>query len=356
MKTQLTQLLTIDYPIIQAPMLGVTSPGMVAAVNQSGGFGSLPVGLQTAETTRTLIQKTNQLTHKPFAVNLMVHAKPAWNEERVEAMRQFLQPYYQQFGVESPQFSASPFPDYREQINVLMEENIKMVSFTFGIPDPGIMETLKQNGVLLMGTATCVREAVLLEEAGADIVVAQGIEAGGHRGTFEPEKALPQIGTMALIPQIVDQVKIPVVAAGGIMDGRGIIAALALGAAGVQMGSVFLRSDESIAPEVSKKAIGQSTDEHTGIIKAFTGRPARGIYNELATRLGSAQVALPDYPLQIALTNPIRVAAAQANRQEYMTIWAGQGASMAPAKPTGEIMRELIEQTTAWLGKLTELR
>ncbi|NML39340.1 nitronate monooxygenase [Chitinophaga sp. G-6-1-13] len=342
-KNRLTSLLGIEYPFIQAPMLGITTPAMVAAMSNSGGLGSLPVGGLPPERVAALIAEVKALTSRPFAVNLFTYDIPAVDQpEQFEQMQQFLQQLYKANGLAVPAvaFDAVKTYSYREQLPALLAANVSLVSFTFGIPDESSIALLKEKGCLLLGTATSVEEAVALEKAGCDAVVAQGIEAGGHRGSFLPGP-LPQVGTVALVPQIADRITLPVIAAGGIADGRSAAAAFCLGASGVQCGSVLLRSPESAATPHHKDKVAAVTDTGTRITRAFSGRWARGIENALMDGIDASGLPLNVYPVQDALTQAVRKVAKELDDPAFIVMYAGQAAQMAKALPAAEIMEAL---------------
>lgn len=250
--------------------------------------------------------------------------------------------------------AITPAPDLQEQLAVAQQEQVNIISFTFGSPAPAVIQQLKQNGALVIGTATNVREAIQLQEYGYDAVVAQGSEAGGHRGTFLGSFESSLIGTMALVPQIVDHVDIPVIAAGGIMDGRGLAAALMLGACGVQMGTAFLTCPEAGSHAKHKEAILQSTEEDTVITKVFSGRYARGIRNRFVKEMEGHRVELPDYPIQQSLTQPLRKKAAELGRPELMSLWCGQGARLSQIKPAAELVQQIVQQAQHILSSSEE--
>ncbi|MEN7551545.1 nitronate monooxygenase [Rapidithrix thailandica] len=342
---QLTQQLAVRYPIIQAPMLGITTPEMVAAVSNAGGLGSLPIGGLAPEKARQLIRKTKSLTGKPFAVNLFAHTLPTevdWDS--VEKMQHFLEELCAKYGVTFSRFSEEDFTfyTYQDQLEVLQEEEVGIVSFTFGLLDSLSIALLHKRDVKLIGTATCVEEAILLEESGVDMISAQGIEAGGHRGSFTSNHPLPMIGSMTLIPQVVQSVKVPVVAAGGISDGMGIKAAFSLGAQGVQVGSLFLRSHESAANEAYKESILHSKDTDTALTRSFSGRWARGVVNQFMKSVEASGLSIPPYPVQNSLTAAIRASAKKQGKKDFLSLWGGQAASKAPAKSSREIFDELL--------------
>ncbi|MFX1708397.1 nitronate monooxygenase [Chitinophaga sp. CC14] len=352
-KNELTRMLGIIYPLIQAPMLGITTPAMVAAVSNSGGMGSLPVGGLPPEKITALIREVKGLTQQPFAVNLFVY-EPAEHYDRktFEDMQEFLQFLYgaNRLAAAPVNFDEVPFYSWRDQLPVILAAGIKYVSFTFGMPDEAGFRLLKEHHVLLMGTATSVEEATVLASAGTDVVIAQGIEAGGHRGAFLPGK-LPQVGTLALVPQIVDRVHVPVIAAGGIMDGRGVAAAKMLGAAGVQLGSLFLRAHESLATPAHKAALADITDTDTLLTRALSGRWARGVRNTLITEIEASGLPISEYPYQDALTQPIRKAARELDNPAFVNMWAGQAAGKARAWSTADIFAELVRETALLFNK-----
>jgi nitronate monooxygenase len=341
----LTKTLGIKYPIVQAPMLGITTPEMVAAICNSGALGSLPVGGLPADKTAALIRQTKALTGKPFAVNLFAHDIPETADIKViEAMQQLLQKFTNEHNIpfQPTSFFDLHFHDYKEQIQVLLDENISIVSFTFGLLDDQIVRALKQKNVLLIGTATSVEEARLLDKSGADIITAQGIEAGGHRGSFLTTNDLPMIGSMSLIPQIVAAVNKPVLAAGGIYNGATIKAALALGAQGVQIGSAFIGCTESAATDAHKTLLENSKDTDTVLTNAYTGRWARGLSNAFTKAMQQHATEVPPYPIQMGLLASLRNRITTGNNI-FMPVWAGQSAAAGfSRKDAATILRDMI--------------
>lgn len=345
----ITASLNIKYPIIQAPMLGITTPDMVSAIADEGGLGSLPVGGLSPETSQQLIRKVKAKTQVPFAVNLFTHDIPAIDLNETDAMQDFLEGLSEKYylGYERQDVATFKFHAYKEQIDLLVQEQIPIVSFTFGIPDETSMARLKANGTILIGTATSVKEAVLLEQCGVDMITAQGIEAGGHRGTFLEEGPLPQVGTLSLVAQICKAVQIPVIAAGGIYDGSTINAAAALGAAGVQIGSAFLASDESLAIPAFKQALQHISETDTLLTRSFSGRWARGIRNQFMEAVEVAGIRIPVYPVQNSLTTSLRAYAQKKDNINFTNLWAGQSAGKAKQAPAAEIFRDLVRQMEA---------
>ncbi|MBS1605141.1 MAG: nitronate monooxygenase [Bacteroidetes bacterium] len=340
----ISSLLRIQYPVIQGPMLGVTSPEMVAAVSNSGGLGSLPIGGLSPDVAGQLIRKTKSLTSSPGAVNLFAHAIPERIDEAgLQRMQDYLESYARQRSLPFSRRTAGEFRfySYREQIDTLLEEDVRIVSFTFGVPAPDVISRLKDRGVILIGTATSVAEAVALADAGVDAVVAQGYEAGGHRGSFlEPD--LPQVGLFALLPQIADAVAVPVIAAGGIVDGRTIRAAFQLGASGVQPGTLFVPSTESLASEGYKDAVIAARDTDTQLTQAFTGRWARGIRNDFMRTTEASGVGTAEYNVHNSLTAGLRAHGRTNDVPDVVSLWAGQHAGKARKGGAAEIFRNLV--------------
>lgn len=344
---ELTDIFKTSYPLVQAPMLGITTPEMVAAAANCGMLGSLPVGGLSPQKTAEAIRKTKTLTDKPFAVNLFVYEipeVPAVSEE--SAMRQWLQMLAAEQGLDYADKPVAGFVQYsyREQIPVLIEEGIRLVSFTFGTMDDDALATCRQHGMVLMGTATSVAEAVCLNGQDIDVIVAQGIEAGGHRGSFLDPQQLPAVGSFSLVPQIVDQVDCPVIAAGGIWDGRTARAAMMLGAKGIQVGSALLAAYESLAVPAYKAVLKQAADTDSRLTRAFSGRWARGLSNEFMERTDEAGLSIPEYPYQNSLTGAFRAAAQQQGNAGMFHMWAGQSAGRAEALSTAEILQRIVHE------------
>ena len=285
---RLTELLHIAYPFIQAPMLVVTTPQMTAAVSEAGGLGSLPLGYSTAQAARERIRTVKALTQKPFAVNCFAYDPPAAGGQASETLRAYFNRYGLPFG---PLPEGDPYPFYTGLLDVILEEAVPAVSFHFGLPAPAVVDRLHARGVVLLATATSVAEARQAEERGLDIVVAQGIEAGGNRGSFSHER-LPEVGLVSLLPQVVGAVGLPVVAAGGLMQPKSMAAAFVLGAQGVQLGSFFLRAAESGATASWKAAVQEATDTSTVLTRAWSGRYGRGPHPR------SAIAAIPYQPIE----------------------------------------------------------
>ncbi|MEH6986592.1 MULTISPECIES: NAD(P)H-dependent flavin oxidoreductase [Bacillales] len=351
-RNSITAMLDIKYPIFQAPMAGgMTTPQLISEVSNCGGLGNMGAGYMSPDEIREDIKQIRKLTDRPFGVNLFVpDLDVSVNSDDISSMGNVLERYSSELGMEVK--STLPKKDYaalyKKQLDVLMGERVPVCSFTFGIPDSAFISELKKQGTMIIGTATNVNEAVEWEEAGADIIVVQGFEAGGHRGTFHREES-GMIGSMALIPQAADAVSCPVAAAGGIMDARGMAAAMILGAAGVQLGTAFLTCRESGAHSLYKHALLNAREDQTAVTKAFSGKPARGIRNRFMEEMKGVQ-PLP-YPLQNDMTAPIRKHAAKLERPEFMSLWAGQGVGMAKEVTVKELMTRLVKGTEALLDK-----
>jgi nitronate monooxygenase len=306
----------------------------------------------TSDQIRKAIREIRSITDKPFAVNLFIPELSRKNEQNIEEINRLMDGYRMELGI-----PPSPEPDlYHEplekQMEVILEEKVPVLSFTFGVLTPEWIDTLKRQGTKLIGTATTVAEGAHLETEGIDIVVGQGSEAGGHRSSFLGHHDQGLVGTMALIPQLADRLHVPVIASGGIMDGRGITAALALGACGVQMGSAFLTCTESTAHPLHKQALRQSIEESTVISCSFSGKPARGIRNRFIVEMKKHEELFPPYPVQNALTRDIRDAAGKQNKIEFMSFWGGQASRLCMEKPAGELVTELVRQTEQVLDRI----
>lgn len=344
-----TKTLGIRYPIIQAGMAGSTTPELVATVSNSGGLGTIGAGYFTTEKLDQEITLVEELTDLPFAVNLFVPSDKLYLPEKVEKMNAWLRPYRRALNLEEPTVNISEEAQFNAAIDLLIEKQIAIVSFTFGIPDYKAIDKLKANGVTLIGTATSVEEAIANEQAGMDLIIAQGSEAGGHRGSFTyvTGSQVPLVGTMSLVPQVVDAVDIPVIAAGGIMDARGLIASMVLGAKGAQLGTAFLTTEESGASTLYKSAIQDSKETDTVVTKVFSGKPARGIDNDFIHNMNRYDDDIPDYPIQNQLTNSIRKASAKNGDTKWTHLWSGQSPRLAQSISAATLMQQIINQTKA---------
>ncbi|MBC8338367.1 MAG: nitronate monooxygenase [Alphaproteobacteria bacterium] len=350
---KLTDLLGIRYPIIQAPMAGSTTPELAAAVTNAGGLGSLGCAFLNGEQFAEQCAAMRQTTNGAYNVNFFTHDEPGSDETRGEAMRGALQPYYEEMGLgEVPDAKPSSPSFGREQLDAVLAASPPIVSFHFGVPDAAMMRAVKDSGAIVLSSATTVEEAKQLEAAGVDAVIAQGFEAGGHRGTFAATYEAGCVGTLALVPQIVDAVDVPVIASGGIADGRGIAAALALGAQGVQLGTAFLTCPESAAHEVYRRALVAGRDDATRITSAFSGRPARGLDNRYIRDMAGREDMFPDFPINNTLTGPLRKASAEAGREDFMSLWSGQAAALSKSLPAAELVETLVAETEEVLSHM----
>lgn len=344
---ELTALLGTELPIIGAPMAGVTTPELVAAVSEAGGLGSLACGALEPAQIESAIRQVRALTGKPFAVNLFVTPQPQPDEAELAAAIAALTPLCAELGLPAPELPARAAPDFDEQFAAVEAARVPVVSFTFGGLREPYADALREQGAILIGSANTTREVKVLRTAGCHAVVAQGHEAGGHRAFFESPAEGAQVGLFALLPQAARVAAMPVVAAGAVMDGRAMAAALLLGAAGVQLGTVLLRAPESGAAPAWKEALRWADDASTRITTAISGRPARGIVNRLMTELEAAPA--PAYPQQNALTTPLRRAAAVAGRADLLALWAGQGVAAASAAPAGQTVRRIWNEFATFL-------
>jgi nitronate monooxygenase len=330
----------LKFPVVQAPMAGsgINTAELVIASSRAGVLGSIAAAYCTPEQVRRNVAAVRGATDRSFAVNLFAPTADPEQPGETAAMLEFLSAWHARFGLAPPQIPERTSEPFEATIELLLELRPPVVSFTFGLLPPNVMQELKSRDIFVIGTATTVHEAVLLASAGIDAIVAQGAEAGGHRGSFAATRGAGTVGLMALVPQIVDAVRLPVIASGGIMDGRGIAAALALGATAVQMGTAFLVTRESGAPDCYKKRILTSTDESTVLTSAFSGRVARGIKNRFIENMNRAEIAPLPYPWQNALTRGLRKAGAAAGDSEVLSLWAGQGSALASEQSVQELV------------------
>jgi len=351
--TDLTKRLGLRHPIIQAPLAGGgDTPRLVAAVSEAGGIGFIGAAYLTPQQIVETAHAVRKLTSQPFGVNLFAPVRPAEGTPDVRRALERVSGYYAELGLAPPVPPSLPSDTFPAQLEAAVDTGAASFSFTFGLIPAEAVAAVKSRGMFLAGTATTVEEAVALQNAGVDAVVAQGSEAGGHRGTFAGDFESSMVGTMALVPQIVDAVRVPVIASGGIMDGRGIAAALALGASAVQMGTAFLTTEEAGVAECYKQAILAAREHQTRLTRAFSGRPARGIVNSFMEQVGRDPDAILPFPLQNVLTRPLRTAAAKAGRSEFLSLWAGQGLRMARRQTAAELVARLVSETDDAIARL----
>ena len=349
---RLLDLFEVEHPILQAPMAGVTSPQMAIATSEAGGLGSIAAAMLTLEGTRQEIQMVKQGTGRPFNINFFVNKPPAVDAARDARWRQRLAPYYDELGLPPDAKGASRAAFDASFCDLLLEFRPKVASFHFGLPDRALMKRLQAAKILVISSATTAEEARWLEGEGADAVIAQGAEAGGHRGMFQVDDIARQAGTMALVPQVVDAVKVPVIAAGGIGDGRGSAAALALGAAGAQIGTAFMLTPEAKTTPLHRAALKQANDNSTTLTNVFTGRPARGIVNRIIREIGPMSADAPAFPLAAEATQPMRGPAEAKGSTDFTPLWSGQAPTLAREMPAGELVAAMVRETDAALNRM----
>jgi len=339
--------LNIKYPVIQAPMFGASTPQMLAAAARAGGLGSLAVADLSAEKAVELIRETKKLTDQPFAVNLFAHNIPDATEalkEKYIKTKQFIEQlaYENHLSVQLPDFNSLKVNGYHELVEAVIEEGCKILSFTFGNLDDKSIQKLKENDVTLIGTCTSVEEALILEKSGIDMICVQGIEAGGHRGSFNADN-IPEIGGMSLFSEVYDRVKVPLIYAGGIYNGRTLRAAKELGAQGFQVGSMLLASQESGLQSFEKERLRNVTEKDIMLTRSFSGRFARGVRNKFIETLEQSDYILP-YPYQNKLTNELRRVSKTMDNTDFVGIWTGQSIHHYSEASTEEILTNLINE------------
>jgi len=351
---RILKLFGIELPIIQAPMATCVFSEMVVAVSEAGGLGSLPCALLSLEQIRSELGAIRRQTSLPINVNFSCHTPPRADANREKVWRQRLQRYYVEFGLEQnmPVPSANPAPFGDEMCDLVVEFHPEVVSFHFGLPEQKMVRRVRHTGAKIVSSATSVDEARWLEDRGCDAIVAQGYEAGGHRGNFLSEDVSTQFGTMALVPQVVDAVKVPVIAAGGIADARGIVAAFALGAAAVQIGTAYLPCPEAKVGPVHRMALKNTTDSQTTVTNIFTGRPGRAIVNRAIRELGPISDNVPDFPLAAAALGPLRSKAEAAGSGDFTPLWSGQAARLSRELPAAKLTKQLATETIDKLRSL----
>ena len=349
-ENRLTSRLGLQYPIIQGPLGGLSSQQLTSDVSNYGGLGSFGAHGLNPEAIRKVVREIDGLTPKPFAINLWVSME---DEEAFtsteEAFQRSLAPlarHIESVGGAKPSYRPYEPIRFEDQVQVLLDEGISVFSFIYGIPSKQTLDEFRRQGIVLIGAATTVDEAIALEQAGVDVIAASGFEAGGHRGSFLQPSEDSLTGTMSLVPQVVDAVRLPVVAAGGIGDARGIMAAFALGAEGVQMGTAFLACEESGANTLHRKALLSGQAKQTALTRGFTGRLARGIKNRLLDELNQKDIEILPYPLQRALVRHLSVPAEKAGRPELLPLWAGQSASLSRCTDAQALLDTLVNEVS----------
>lgn len=349
---RILDLLGIEIPIVQAPMAGANLSNMVIAVSEAGGLGSLPCALLSLDKAREELARIRQRTSKPINVNFFCHSMPEPDAEREAAWKGRLRAYYLEFGLDAdapyPPSARAPFD--KAFLELVEEFRPEVVSFHFGLPQADLLKRVKDTGAKVLSSATTVDEARWLEDGGCDAIIAQGFEAGGHRGIFLSDDVSTQVGTMALVPQVVDAVKVPVIAAGGIADARGIVAALALGASAAQIGTAYLFTPEATIAPLHRQALRSAKDDRTALTNVFTGRPARGIVNRIMREVGPLSEIAPGFPLAGGALAPLRQKTEPLGSNDFMSLWSGQAAALSRELPAGELTRTLAQEALAKLG------
>lgn len=339
----LQELLGVELPIIQAPMAGVQGSALAIAVSNAGGLGSLPCAMLTPNAMHAELAAIKAHTDRPFNVNFFCHTPPTPDPEREARWRAALAPFYAEFGIDPATIAAGPgrAPFSDEAAEILSEFRPPVVSFHFGLPAPELLARVKSWGATILSSATTLEEALWLEARGVDAIIAQGCEAGGHRGMFLSDDLTTQVGTLALVPQLVQAVNVPVIAAGGIADARGVAAALALGAAGVQIGTAYLLCPEATTSAIHRAALKSEAARHTALTNLFTGRPARGIMNRFMAELGPISPLAPAFPLATGAIATLRARAESQGSGDFSPLWSGQNASGGQELPAAVLTRAL---------------
>ena len=352
---RLIDLLKIEFPIVQAPMAGAHDTALAIAAAQGGGLGSLPCAMISADKAREQVGIFRQQVSAPVNLNFFCHTPIGADADKEAGWKQRLSSYYGEYGLDlaAPVSAANRAPFDAAMCAVIEDLRPEVISFHFGLPEAGLLARVKAAGCVVMASATTVREAVWLEQNGADVVIAQGAEAGGHRGMFLTTDIATQPGLFALLPQVVDAVKLPVIAAGGIADGRGIAAAFALGAAGVQIGTAYLRCPETTIGAVHRAALAESTDDGTVITNVMTGRPARGVINRVMREVGPVAPEAPAFPHAATALGPLKAAAEKQGRTEFTNLWAGQAVHLGTEWPAAELTRALAASGLKRMAQLS---
>tara|TARA_R110000782_G_scaffold143395_1_gene236120 strand:+ start:36643 stop:37722 length:1080 start_codon:yes stop_codon:yes gene_type:complete len=340
--------LKLTVPLIQAPMAGVSTPSLAASVSEAGGLGSIAVGASDAAVARAMIQELRDRTERAFNVNLFVHGNAKADSDREAAWLEWLAPLFAEFGSKPPKTLRTIYKSFAhdpDMLSMILELAPPVVSFHFGLPSAETLSALRTRGIYLMATATSLNEARAIKAAGVDAIVAQGIEAGGHRGIFDPTAPDEALGTIALTRLLVRELDLPVIAAGGIMDGSGIAAALDLGAVAAQLGTAFIACPESAADDAYRTALNGPGAYHTVLTSLISGRPARALANRftmLTDQLGA--LLPPDYPIAYDAGKALHAAAKAKGEHGFGAQWAGQGAPLARAMPAAELVQTLRDE------------
>ena len=359
-ENRLTAKLEIDYPLIQGPLGGLSSQKLTAAVSNFGGLGSFGAHGLSPEAIKEMIAEIRSLTSKPFAMNLWISMEDEGaRTSDVNAFIRSLAPlaaHLAAVGAPRPEYKPYSSMRFEDQARVLLDEEVPVFSFIYGIPPQEILDECRAKHIVTIGTATTPEEGAALQEAGVDAIVASGFEAGGHRGSFLRAAGDSLTGTFSLVPQIVDKVDVPVIAAGGIADTRGVVAALALGAEAVQMGTAFLACEESGASLLHRQALREKKAGHTALTKGFTGRLARGIHNRLLEELNREGTAILPYPLQRKLIRNLAIPAEAAGRSDLLPLWAGQSANLLACTDVTAFLTSLVEDASEIAAPIIQWR
>ena len=349
---RILDLFGIETPILQAPMAGTQASAMAVAVSSAGGLGGLPTAVFSPEQVEAEIRVIRAATDKPFNLNFFCHTPPHADSAANARWIAALKPAYDALGVAPPSEAGgpgrAPFDD--ALCRIVEAHKPPVVSFHFGLPEEALLRRVRATGAKIISSATTVAEAQWLEARGVDAIIAQGAEAGGHRGIFLSDDIAAQPGTFTLVPQVVDAVRVPVIAAGGVADARSVAAALALGASAVQPGTIYLFCPEATISPLYREALAQARDDQTVLTNVFTGRPARGIANRIVREFGPISSAAPAFPLAAAAVAPLRAASEKRGSADYLQMWSGQAARLGRALPAGELTRTLARETLALLG------
>lgn len=349
---RILDLFGIELPILQAPMAGASTPEMAIAVSEAGGLGALPCAMMTVDQAAAAMETVRRATNRPLNVNFFCHTMPAQDAAGMARWQRRLEPYYVEMGLDPamqvPSSHRAPFDD--SFCKLIEAHKPAVVSFHFGLPEQGLFRRVKATGAKVICSATTVAEARWLEAQGVDAIIAQGFEAGGHRGHFLDEGGGDPIGLFALLPQVVDAVKVPVIAAGGIADARGVAAALILGASAAQIGTAYLLSPEAKIAPYHRAALLSEAAERTAFTNIFTGRPARGVVNRIMREVGPVSADAPTFPLAGGALMPIRAKSEQAGSSEFSNMWSGQAVRLAKSMPAGELTARLAAEALARLS------
>lgn len=349
---RLLDLLNIAVPIIQAPMAGAMDSALVVAACEAGALGALPCAMLDPAKIRSEVATIRSRTSAPFNLNFFCHAPPRNDLQELARWQARLARYYDELGLPHDAGNANRAPFDADLCALVEALKPPVVSFHFGLPSPGLVARVKASGAVVLSSATTVAEARWLEAHGVDAVIAQGAEAGGHRGMFLTEDIAAQPGTMALVPQIVDAVKVPVIASGGIADARGIVAAFALGASGVQIGTAYLKCTESKISPMHRAALAAARDDETVLTNVFTGRTARGFANRLVREQGPIAADAPSFPLASGAVAPLRAQAERRGSSDFSPLWAGQAAALGPETDAVMLTKMLCDGAQSLLHRL----